>query len=177
MKNYGIDIQRVNKRIKSGIITLMKNHNIERAELSEFIVSLKENCFTLRLKFDEKRIVDTDNINEITPYALQSIYEEIYGIILKGYCQIIEQKNIVSKDEASITDCAENTFYVKYGMKVYTLINDARYCGGHGVINVACYSHSALSNFGWYDKRLENLKVGEMIKSLSMEGASVIRLF
>jgi hypothetical protein len=177
MKNYEIDIKAVSNKIKSGIITLMKNHNVERIELSDCIVSLEECGFTLRLKFDGKRIVDVKDINELSPYTLRSVYEEVYSAIFSDYYQIIKQENIVPKDEASITDCYEDTFYVKYGMKVYTLINDARYCGGHGVTNVACYSPLALSNFGWNDKRLENLKVGEMIKSLSMEGASVLRLF
>lgn len=172
MKNYGIAIQTVNKSIKSGIITLMKNHHIELADLSDCAVSLEEDD-NLIIRFKNGEYID---IND-NPYTLQSVYEELYSAIFNDYYQIIKQDNIVPKDEASITDCYEDTFYVKYGMKVYTLINDARYCGGHGVTNVACYSPLALSNFGWYDKRLENLKVGEMIKSLSMEGASVLRLF
>lgn len=174
MKNYGIAIQTVNNSIKSGIITLMKNHNIELADLSDCTVSLEEGN-NLIIRFESGNILALNG--ELNPYILQGVYEKLYRAIFDNYYQIIKQDNIMPKDEASITDCAENTFYVKYGMKVYTLINDARYCGGHGVINVACYSHSALSNFGWYDKRLENLKVGEMIKSLSMEGASVLRLF
>lgn len=177
MKNYEIDIQAVNNKIKSGIITLMKNHNVQRMELSDCIVSLEECGFVLRLKFEEKRILEINDINEVSPYTLRSVYEGVYSAIFSDYYQIIKQDNIVPKDEASITDCYEDTFYVKYGMKVYTLINDARYCGCHGVTNVACYSPLALSNFGWNDKRLENLKVGEMIESLSMEGASVLRLF
>jgi hypothetical protein len=177
MKNYEIDIKTVSNKIKSGIVTLMKNHNVERMELSDCIVSLEEGHLVLRFKFDGKRIVDVKDINELSPYALRTVYEGVYSAIFSDYYQIIKQENIVPKDEASITDCYEDTFYVKYGMKVYTLINDARYCGGHGVTNVACYSPLALSNFGWNDKRLENLKVGEMIKSLSMEGASVLRLF
>jgi hypothetical protein len=172
MKNYGIDIQTVSKRIVSGIVTLMKNHNIERADLSKCTVSLEKG----KLIIDTKTGKDI-NIDYLYPHTLQYLYEEIYSTIFSGYYQIIKQCNIVSDDEASITDCAEDTFYVKYGMKVYTLINDARYCGSHGVTNVACYSPLALSNFGWNDKRLENLKVGEMIENLDMQGANVLRLF
>lgn len=174
MKNYGIAIQTVNKSIKSGIITLMKNHNIQLADLSDSTVSLEEGD-DLIIRLDSGNILDLNG--ELNPYILQGVYEKLYSAIFKDYYQIIKQDNIVPKDEASITDCYEDTFYVKYGMKVYTLINDARYCGCHGVTNVACYSPLALSNFGWNDKRLEYLKVGEMIKSLSIKGASVLRLF
>lgn len=172
MKNYGIAIQTVNKSIKSGIITLMKNHNVELADLSDCTVSLEKGD-NLIIRLDSGEYIGVND----NPYTLQSVYEKLYSAIFNNYYQIIKQDNIVPKDEASITDCYENTFYVKYGMKVYTLINDARYCGGHGVTNVACYSPLALSNFGWYDERLKNLKVGEMIESSSMEGASVLRLF
>ena len=172
MKNYGIAIQTVNKSIKSGIITLMKNHHIELADLSNCTVSLEEGD-DLIIRLDNGEYI---GIND-NPYTFQSVYEKLYSAIFNDYYQIIKQDNIVSKDEASITDCYEDTFYVKYGMKVYTLINDARYCGGHGVTNVACYSPLALSNFGWNDKRLEHLKVGEMIEALDMQGASVLRLF
>lgn len=174
MKNYGIAIQTVNNSIKNGIITLMKNHHIELADLSDCTIFLEEDD-NLIIRFESGNILALNG--ELNPYTLQSVYEKLYSAIFKDYYQIIKQDNIVSKDEASITDCAENTFYVKYGMKVYTLINDARYCGGHGVTNVACYSPLALSNFGWNDERLENLKVGEMIEALDMEGASVLRLF
>lgn len=173
MKNYGIAIKTVNKSIKSGIITLMKNHHIELADLSDCTISLEEDD-NLIIRFESGNILALNG--ELNPYTLQSVYEELYRAIFDNYYQIIKEDNIMPKDEASITG-AENTFYVKYGMKVYTLINDARYCGGHGVTNVACYSPLALSNFGWNDKRLEHLKVGEMIKALDMEGASVLRLF
>ena len=172
MKNYGIAIQTVNKSMKSGIITLMKNHNIELADLSDCAVSLEEGD-DLIIRLDSGEYISVND----NPYIFQRVYEELYSAIFKDYYQIIKQDNIVAKDEASITDCYENTFYVKYGMKVYTLINDARYRGSHGVTNVACYSPLALSNFGWNDKRLENLKVGEMIENLDMQGASVLRLF
>ena len=172
MKNYGIAIQTVNKNMKSGIITLMKNHNIELADLSDCTVSLEEDD-DLIIRLDSGEYISVND----NPCIFQRVYEELYSAIFKDYYQIIKQDNIVAKDEASITDCYENTFYVKYGMKVYTLINDARYCGGHGVTNVACYSPLALSNFGWNDKRLEHLKVGEMIENLDMQGANVLRLF
>lgn len=171
MKNYEIAIESFTKKILNDIATLMKNHNVERVDLSEYIGCLEDDCFVLRHKFGGQHIDDIDL------YRAQHLYEDVYREIFSDYYQIIKQDNIIPKDEASITDCAENTFYVKYGMKVYTLINDARYCGGHGVTNVACYSPLALSNFGWNDKRLEHLKVGEMIKALDMEGASVLRLF
>ena len=172
MKNYGIAIKTVNKSMKSGIITLMKNHNIELADLSDCTVSLEEGD-DLIIRLDNGEYISVND----NPYIFQRVYEELYSAIFKDYYQIIKQENIVPKDEASITDCYEDTFYVKYGMKVYTLINDARYCGGHGVTNVACYSPLALSNFGWNEKRLEHLKVGEMIEALDMQGASVLRLF
>lgn len=175
MKNYEIAIQSVNNKIKSGIIILMENHDIDRIELSDCTLSFEEGDLVIHHCLGGNTFsIDTDKLN---PYTLKSTYEELYSAIFSDYYQIIKEENIVPKDEASITDCYENTFYLKYGMKVYTLINDARYCGSHGVTNVACYSPLALSNFGWNDKRLENLEVGEMIESQSMEGASVLRLF
>ena len=173
MKNYEIANESLIKKILNDIATLMKNHNVERVELLNTIACLENGRFVLRLKCEGQRICN----GIIDPYSAQHLYEDVYREIFKDYYEVISQDDIVSEGNTSLTDSTEKTFYVRYGVRVYMMINDARYCGGQGIIKVACYSPLALSNFGWYDERLENLEVGEMIESNDMEGASVLRLF
>lgn len=170
MKNYEIAIESFTKKILNDIATLMKNHNVERVDLLNYVGCLENGCFVLRHKFGGQHIDDIDL------YRAQHLYEDVYREIFSDYYQIIKQDNIVSEGNTSLTDSTEKTFCVKYGMRVYLMINDARYCGGQGIIKVACYSPLALSNFGWVDGRLKSLKVGEMIESNDMEGASIMRL-
>ena len=174
MKNYEITIKSFTKKIFNDIATLMKNHNVERVELLNTIACLENGRFVLRIKFGDQHIIN-DAIIDL--YSAQHLYKDVYRAIFKDYYEVINQDNIVSEGNASLTDNTEKTFYVRYGMRVYMMINDARYCCGQGIIKVACYSPLALSNFGWNDERLEGLKVGEMIESNDMEGASVLRLF
>jgi len=170
MKNYEIAIESFTKKILNDIATLMKNHNVECVDLSEYIGCLENGCFVLRHKFGGQHIDDIDL------YRAQHLYENVYREIFKDYYEVIKQDNIVSEGNTSLTDSTEKTFYVRYGVRVYMIINDARNCDGQGIIKVACYSPLVLSKFGLNDGRLKNLKVGEMIEALDMEGVSVMRL-
>ena len=170
MKNYEIAIDSFTKEILNDIATLMKNHNVERVDLEENMGCLENGCFVLRHKFSEQRI------NDIDPCMAQHLYEDVYREIFKDYYEVIKQDNIVSEGNVSLTDSTEKTFYLKYGMRVYLMINDGRNCDGQGIIKVACYSPLVLYKFGFVDGRLKNLQVGEMIENRDMEGVSVMRL-